>query len=311
MSVTRSIAAIVTSATVLAIPLSLSPSARASDSLVTVAYEGFDYPNGTPLDGPDGGSGWTSAWDWTYGPGGDLGVVSPGLTYPGLTTTGNTASWAFGGNNISQGERGFEGVSSGVVYFQVLTSGIANSNGSSGGGTPQIRFSSSGVQTGAIGGNGVGTANVMGLLSADLQTQLIASSSVLTSTNLLTIVRIDHEQGETSMWTNPDLSTFDYHDPPTPTGSVSQTFAFDRLSILLRQGSVDEITILRVDRAPVDPAQRPPDWMKQYARAEGETCDPDWSPSWAQWPHGGTGGFVCVQVLTWSHSRQGFVVQSG
>jgi hypothetical protein len=31
-----------------------------------------------------------------------------------------------------------------------------------------------------------------------------------------------------------------------------------------------------------------------YARAAGETdCQPGYSPSWAQWPNGGTGGFTC------------------
>lgn len=309
MRSSRLVMSIVTILSISGSALMAAAPAFAADRLETLVYEGFDYPNGTALDGPSGGSGWTTGWDWTYGSGGDLGVVSPGLTYPGLTTIGNTASWAFGGNNIAQGERSFDPALSGVVYFQVLTSGIANSNGSSGGGTPQIRFSSSGVQTAALGGNGVGTANVMGLLSGDLTTQLIASPTLLTSTNLLTIVRIDHERSETSLWTNPDLSTFDYLNPPAPDGSVSQTFAFDRLSILLRQGTVDEITIMRVVREPADPAQRPPDWMKQYARAEAEACDSEWSPSWAQWPNGGTGGFVCVQVLTWSNSRQTFVIQ--
>lgn len=36
-------------------------------------------------------------------------------------------------------------------------------------------------------------------------------------------------------------------------------------------------------------------WQKAYARAAGDTCDAGWSPSWMQWPNGGTGGFVCVK----------------
>lgn len=60
----------------------------------------------------------------------------------------------------------------------------------------------------------------------------------------------------------------------------------------------------------IDPSQRPPDWMKQVARKSGDTCESGWNPSWAQWPNEGTGGFVCLQVMTWSDRVQGFVVQS-
>lgn len=60
---------------------------------------------------------------------------------------------------------------------------------------------------------------------------------------------------------------------------------------------------------PEDRTQRPPDWMKQVGRAAGESCEADWYPSWAQWPNGGTGGFVCVQVWIWSHRMQAYVIQ--
>lgn len=59
-----------------------------------------------------------------------------------------------------------------------------------------------------------------------------------------------------------------------------------------------------------DVSQRPPDWMRQVGRnSSGAPCDPLWKPSWAEWPNGGNGGFVCVQVLTWSHAAQEYVVQ--
>lgn len=285
----------------------------ASQSIERIVYEGFDYTDGAGadlLDGASGGQGWTNAWDWTYSVGSSLQVGSPGLTYSGLTTTGNRADFYNqpGGNQIAQIKRSLSVDATGVVYFQILTSGISNSNGSSGGGTPRIAFSSNGVGTAWLGGNGAGTPTNMSLLNADGNAALITSANRLDSANLLTILRIDYSSGTTSMWTNPNMSTFDYLDPPTAEGTTSLAFSFDSISILIRQGSLDEISVLRVVETPEDPSQRPPDWMKQYARSSGEQCQAGWNPSWAEWPNDGRAGFVCVQVLTWSHRDQSFVI---
>jgi len=50
----------------------------------------------------------------------------------------------------------------------------------------------------------------------------------------------------------------------------------------------------------------PPSWYQSYGRNAGASCDAGWSPSWAQWPNGNTGGFVCNREIymtpsgTWS-----------
>lgn len=49
-----------------------------------------------------------------------------------------------------------------------------------------------------------------------------------------------------------------------------------------------------------------PTWLQAYARASGDTCETGWSPSWAEWPHGGTGGFVCVRSLVYNYSTGKF-----
>ena len=297
----------------LTIPVIVPTPSDAASSVGTVAYEGFDYTDGGGadlLDGVAGGTGWSSNWDWTYSAGSSMQVGSPGLSYSGLTTTGNKAAFyqRIGGNQISQILRTLPLQDSGVVYFQVLTSSINNPGSSSGGGTPTLRFSANGTPTFSLGGNGVGTATVMALLDSSGRTQLIASTELLSSPSLLTIVRVDHDAGITSMWTNPDMSTFDYTNPPATNLTVSQTFDFDQVAIYLRQGSVDELKVLTVDEVPEDPSQRPPDWFQQYARALEEECREEWSPSWATWPNEGSGGFVCTRILTWSHETQGFVV---
>jgi hypothetical protein len=41
-----------------------------------------------------------------------------------------------------------------------------------------------------------------------------------------------------------------------------------------------------------------PDWIQGYARASAdEVCIEGWSPSWDQWPNGGTGGYTCGRAI--------------
>lgn len=55
----------------------------------SIAYEGFDYSAGTPLNGLNGGSGWAGAWS----AGNPLAfVATPGLAFNGLATTGGAAT---------------------------------------------------------------------------------------------------------------------------------------------------------------------------------------------------------------------------
>lgn len=41
-----------------------------------------------------------------------------------------------------------------------------------------------------------------------------------------------------------------------------------------------------------------PMWVQAYARAsQAEACTAGWNPSWEQWPHSGTGGWVCTRSV--------------
>jgi len=74
--------------TVLALTFTLAASHSVQAALL--AYEGFDYTDGSNLNNQGAvGAGWADSWS---APGGGTGwkVVSPGLTYTDLTTSGNT-----------------------------------------------------------------------------------------------------------------------------------------------------------------------------------------------------------------------------
>lgn len=208
----------------------------------TIAYEGFDYDAGSLAD-KNGGTGWSSAWIFSYTSGGSFGVSETGMTYSGLSVTGGSAIWGSGGNGISEDTRSLPLLNSGVVYFQFL----GQFGSSSGGGTPNIRLFNSGTLTGGFGGNGGTYGNFMSILDASLQPASDGSSSSsanLSSLNLV-IGRIDYENHNTEMWLNPDLSTFSYHSPTAPDATFAGLApAFDAIAIYSRNpGQVDEITI--------------------------------------------------------------------
>jgi hypothetical protein len=296
-------------AVVCALPLSVTAPVAAESTLETIAYEGFDYPglsNGSVLASGSGGTGWSSAWT----AGCSMVYNTSGLTYAGLTTTGGRAEYGSGCSINNDLTRIFPRYDNGVVFIQFLSQLNVR-----GGGTPNIRLADGGSQTGAIGNNDGGVN--MAIMLADLAKVDPGNprdSGVSISNLNLTVMRIDHVNNQTDMWVNPDLATFDYLNPPAAQATAT-SFApvFDRITLIVRDDTTDffdEITIKRVSsQAPTDPTQRPPDWMKQVGRVEGASCEPDWHPSWAQWPNGGTGGFTCVQVLTWSDARQGFVMR--
>ncbi len=61
--------------------------ARGENDTDLLAYEGFDYSNGS-IDGADGGLGWTSGWS-AWGAGGDTSVIADTFNYTALATSGN------------------------------------------------------------------------------------------------------------------------------------------------------------------------------------------------------------------------------
>jgi hypothetical protein len=135
-------------------------------------------------------------------------------------------------------------MNSGVVYLQFLS----QFGSSSGGGTPNIRLSNSGSLTGGFGGNGGSFGSVMSILDASLSPAANGSSS--TSANLSTlsfvIARIDYQSHTTSLWVNPNLSTFDYENPSAPNATYAGLApAFNSIAIYSRSpANLDEFSVM-------------------------------------------------------------------
>lgn len=205
-----------------------------------VAYEGFDYASNLSLLNAAGGSGWSNVWAKSYQ---DryLKSSTTGFNYAGLTTVGLKAEFdgtCYGAcNAIASLGRSFPLQNQGVVYFQFISIFEA----SPGGGTPTIRLFNGATPTGGIGST---SGSNMSILAASLA-NLSSSSGSLSAQNLV-VVRIDYNLNKTEMWINPDLSTFNYLNPTSPSASaIGFAPAMDRFDIFIRSGSIDEIAIFK------------------------------------------------------------------
>ena len=193
--------------------------ASATQTLSLIAEESFDYTGN--IVGKNGGSGFTNAWqDVYYNVNGnsDYSIQTPGLTYSGLTTTGGYMySCSSTPNQVCGVGRQIPVQNSGVTYIQLLV----NFGSQRGGGTPNIRLSDgSGNQSGGFGfGDGAPSPGIS-ILNSALSPLSDGSSTAGTLNALnLVILRIDYTSNKTTLYINPDLSTFSYLSPPAPNAS--------------------------------------------------------------------------------------------
>ena len=142
---------------------------------------------------------------------------SSGWTYPNLTTIGQRAGYGstcYGGgcNDISSSGRTIPSQTEGVVYMQFL----ANFGSQDGGGTPGFRVSGDAGLVAIIGG--IGQGSKWGLYNAATAGTAITGFSLSTLRYL--IVRFDYDNDTMKLWVDPNLSTFDYANPSTPSTEI-------------------------------------------------------------------------------------------
>src|SRR3954454_9538923 len=79
-----------------------------ASSAALQVYEGFTYTDGTSILGQNGGGGWSNSWNATGSTTGiTANATTPGLTYPGLSASGNKLSLAGQQNATATGTDAF------------------------------------------------------------------------------------------------------------------------------------------------------------------------------------------------------------
>jgi hypothetical protein len=222
-----------------------------------IAVEHFDYATGS-LAGKNGGSGWSSAWSSSHGSFGDLVVASSSLAYTGVSTTGNRISLSSDGENQRT-------LSAKTDTFgnTVWVSFLGNFT-QSGFGFNNVRFYNGSSVTGGIGGNGSDVSNYYpnwAILDSSLAATSFTSTPFNGSITRLAMLKIDYAAGTSSLWMDPNLSTFN----GTQTPSQVRPFApvFDKVMIYLRGGNqIDELRIATTWQESVgQPVPEPSAWI--------------------------------------------------
>lgn len=246
---------------IVAISLSLPSSANAAQTLTLIAEDSFDYTGN--IVGKSGGTGFLNAWSDAYS-GSNYSVQTPGLNYSGLTTSGGYIySCSATPNQVCGVSRQIPTQSSGITYIQFLVH-FGTQYGS---GTPNMRFNNAvGGRVGGIGYGDGGISPAISILNADLRPMSdgTSSSGTLNAQNLV-ILRIDYSAIKSTMYINPNLTTFSYINPPTPDATYSN-FApeIKTIEFFARSGvKYDELKIYKVtgtsaeeDRAAEDSERR-------------------------------------------------------
>jgi hypothetical protein len=217
----------------------------AAGSVTTViAEDSFSYPGNVTLPGQNGGTGWSGAWESDSISFTDFVTNATSLSVPGVTSTGGKIVYV-AGSALNDSARNIPLQNSGVVFVQLL----AQFGTQSGGGTPNLRFTSSGALTGAIGNNAACGSPVYAILNTSLQAISASCSAVALSTLSAVVLRIDYTANNTRMWVLPSLVGFDYLNPPTPSAEYAGLApAFNRIAFYTRNpASIDELRIFRVE----------------------------------------------------------------
>lgn len=238
-------------------------SAHAGQSLTLIAEDSFDYTGN--LVGKDGGTGFTNAW--AYGSStSNYGMGSPTLTYSGISSAGGFVN----GCSVLNGQlcaasRNIPAQSSGKVFIQM----IVDFGSQTGGGTPNLRLlDDSGQLTGGVGANGGTHGSKVSILDSTLSPNTDGSSSAGTlNGQKFVILGIDYTESRTSLWLNPDMSTFSYYSTPTPS-AIYQGLAprFQTIYFISRYTNMkfDELKVYNLSTTS-DPAEE-----AETARKEAE-----------------------------------------
>lgn len=222
--------------------------AQAATVPTTIAEDSFSYAANVTLPGQNGGTGWSGAWFSHSSAFTDFRTNATSLSVPGLTSTGGKMVYV-AGSALNDSARSLPLQNSGVVFVQFLAQFAAQS----GGGTPTIRFVSSGPAQLWLGNNGAcGGAAVYAILDPSVAGPASgdpACSNVALSQLRAVVARIDYTAGNTKMWLLSSLVGFDYLNPPAPSATYTGAPApFDTIAIYSRNSaSLDEFRIFRLD----------------------------------------------------------------
>jgi|TARA_B110000483_G_scaffold131744_1_gene157617 hypothetical protein len=220
-----------------------------------VAYEGFDYDQGTTLYTKNGGDGWGEAWDNDQSSQSSFGVNKmhyiinssssyggvynssrrSNMTYPNLESIGNylgnddqqTDIACFSFRNLS------ETISSGVYYVQFLVQFNDFSDADAGGALNNFFILNQDVLEKLVVRRKNGNIFMAKTKSSTDSADIVDTGVALKGASVaqFVIIQIDYDNNKTSIWVDPELSSFDYQNPSSPNAFLNHIFSFNRITL--------------------------------------------------------------------------------
>jgi hypothetical protein len=207
-----------------------------------IVSDPFAYTGGASLTGQNGGFGWSGSW---FGPStafADYTVNATGLTYPGFSTSGGRAAYTSG----TGGDGGRRLAAASNAAYNVVWLAFLGNYTQQGGGFNNVRLFNSSTLTGGIGGND--NYADWTILNNSLNATTFTAAP-MDGTTRLALLKIDYTAGNSSLWMDPAVASFD----GTQTPSITANFApvFDEIDFYNRTSDVstDEITLASTYKA--------------------------------------------------------------
>ena len=215
------------------------------------AYENFDYTDLQILNGKNGGSGWNSSWvkysasnsnsdfdtkrghyilSQTSNPGGVYASSKrSSMTYPGLNVSGNYLGGINFQTEITKKEYRVLNKNFGQdVYIQFLVQ--FNDNTGSGYEENYFILQEGDTQKLVIRRNN-GRIYMAKSTSSSSADDLVDTGVDLKGSSAAQLVIVNIGDTKTKIWVDPDLSSFDYSNPPIENSYLNYSFEFNRIDI--------------------------------------------------------------------------------
>ena len=211
-------------------------------------YESFEYNELQGLENQNGGSGWNGVWikdsnfnnhyvmsPATFNSGGG-GVYKIGrrssMTYTGLTVAGNYLG--DDGNQTDVTNSNYRNLYQRLgseVYIQFLVQ-FNNFNDADNGGAKNNYFILKDGNTQKLVIRRKNGRIYMGkTTSSSAASDLVDTGVNLAGSGAAQLVIVKIDDADTKIWVDPDLSSFNYENPPTENASLNYTFQFNRIQL--------------------------------------------------------------------------------
>ena len=221
-----------------------------------IAHEGFEYDEGATLYEKNGGSGWGGAWNNNNSNQNDFSIrnmhyiMNVSSSYGGVYTSGRRSAMTYpdlatGGNYLGNDDQQTdvpcfsyrnlnETINSGVHYVQFLVQFNDFSDADASGALNNYFILNEDTSEKLVVRRKDGNIFMAKTKTSTDSVDIVDTGVALkgSSEAQFVIIQIDFDNTKTSIWVDPELSSFDYVNPGSPNAFLNYAFSFNRITLV-------------------------------------------------------------------------------